>query len=106
MAEPDDDSKKRRRYPTVLVSIPGWPSQDPGRLMLYSVRPTPQKAARMAKRLRRQLPEFDWTVADLTAAQAREIKQAPFVINGALMAVPMQCRWTGRTWKVTPVAPS
>jgi hypothetical protein len=105
-AAEDDSARKRRKYPTVLVAIPGWPTQDPGRVMLYSVRPTPQKAARMIKRLRRQLPEFEWSTRDLTAAEAREIKQAPFVLDGSGLAVPMECRWTGRSWKVTPVAGS
>lgn len=96
------EAKKRRRYPLVLVAIPGWPTQDPGRLMLYQIRPTPQKAARMAKRLRKQMPEFIWTTADMTAAEAKALKYAPFVVEGGGMR-PVKARFTGRTWKLEEV---
>lgn len=102
MAEPAaEDAKKQKRWPTVLVAVPGWPLQDPGRRMLYSVRPSAQKAARMIKRLRKQMPEFEWSVEDLTNAEARLIKQAPFVLRGNGLATPVECRWTGRSWRVT-----
>lgn len=97
-----DGTKKRRRIPTVLVAIPGWPSQDPGRRMLYSQRPTPQKAARMLKRLKKQMPEFEWSVEQLTATEAREIKLAPFVVSGAF-AVPVEVKFGRTKWTVRQV---
>ena len=103
MADADKaEAKKRRRYPLVLVAIPGWPTQDPGRVMLYQIRPTPQKAARMAKRLRKQMPEFIWTTADMTAAEAKAIKYAPFVIDSGGLR-PVKAKFTGRTWKLEEV---
>lgn len=97
------EARRQKKWPTVLVAVPGWPLQDPGRRMLYSVRPSAQKAARMIKRLRKQMPEFEWSTEDLTNAEARLIKQAPFVLRGGGLATPVECRWTGRSWKVTPV---
>lgn len=95
--------RKNRKQPMVLVSIPGWPNQDPGRRMLYSVRPTPQKAARMVKRLKKQMPEYDWWVEQLSAREATAIKQAPFVVRGSGLAMPMEVKFTGRSWKVVTV---
>lgn len=94
--------RKNRKQPMVLVSIPGWPNQDPGRRMLYSVRPTPQKAARMVKRLKKQMPEYDWWVEQLSAREATAIKQAPFVVKGSL-AMAVEVKFTGRSWKVVTV---
>lgn len=93
------ETKKRRKYPTVLVAIPDWPPQDPGRKMIYSVRPTPQKAARMLKRLKKQLPQFLWSVEELTAPDARHLKLAPFVVRGST-AVPIEVTPTTRGWRV------
>lgn len=102
MSETTEEAKKRRKYPTVLVAIPGWPSQDPGRWMIYKVAVTPQKAARMVKRLNKQLPQFTWSVADLTAPDARQLKFAPFVVRGST-AVPMEVTPTIRGWRVRPL---
>lgn len=93
------DDKDRRKYPTVLVAIPGWPSQDPGRKMIYYVRPTPQKAARMLKRVKKQLPQFEWSVEHLTAPEARKLRLAPFVVRGSL-AVPVEVSPTTRGWRL------
>lgn len=103
-AEPNGQKevKNRRRQATVLVAVPGWPSQDPGRLMIWSVRPSPQKAARMIKRLRKQLPEYEWSSEMLTATEAREIKLAPFVLSGPF-AEPVQVKFGRTKWTVTPV---
>lgn len=104
MAEPvaPPKEKKPRRYPTVLVSIPGWPSQDPGRVMLYSQRPTEGMARKMRKRLERQMPEYVWTTESLTAAEARAIKHAPFRLSG-IFAVDVEVQFTTRSCKVVPV---
>lgn len=102
MSETAEEEKKRRKYPFVLVAIPGWPSQDPGRRMVYKVALTPQKAARMVKRLNKQLPQFAWSVEQLTAPDARHLKLAPFVVHGDL-AVPMEVVPTIRGWRVRPL---
>lgn len=97
------EARRRKKWPTVLVAIPGWPLQDPGRRMLYSVRPSAQKAARMIKRLRRQMPEYVWSVEDLTNAEAQDLKKAPFVVQSQWLSTPLECRWTGRSWRVTAI---
>jgi len=105
MADADKaEAKKRRRYPLVLVAIPGWPTQDPGRRMVYSIRPTPQKAARMAKRLRKQLPEFVWTTDNLLADEIRGIRNAPFVVKDGLFT-PVKVQLARTRWMITPVEP-
>jgi hypothetical protein len=73
------DQKKQRKRSTILVSIPGWPHQEPGRLMVWGWRPSPQKAAREIKRLKTHVgPELQWSVEPLTATQARAIRLKPF----------------------------
>lgn len=99
--EPEPEAKKKgRRYATVLVSVPGWPTQDPGRLMLYSTRSTPSKAARMIKRLRKQLPEFVWSQEMLSDTEARLVKLKPFKLTSDMLARPVTVVLTGRTPKV------
>lgn len=100
------EKKKARIYPTVLVAIPGWPPQDPGRRMIYWVRPNEAKANKMAKRLQRQMPEYEWSWSNLTAAQTREIERAPFVAGDGLMVDRVAVRWTGRVWKMEPTTES
>lgn len=104
--EPDGaaENRKRRKLATVLVSVPGWPSQDPGRLMIWTVRPSPQKAARMVKRLTRLMPEYSWSYEMLTTTEAREVKLRPFTVTDTFSG-PVLCRWTGRTWKLQRVKP-
>lgn len=96
-------AKKSRRYATVLVSVPGWPTQDPGRLMLYSTRSTPSKAARMIKRLRKQLPEFEWSQEMLSDTEARLVKLKPFTLSGGMLAQKYEVVLTGRTPKAVPI---
>lgn len=100
------EKKKARIYPTVMVAIPGWPAQDPGRRMIYWVRPSEAKANKMAKRLQRQMPEYVWSWENLTAAQTREIERAPFVVGADAFEAPVQVRWTGRSWKMEPTTRS
>lgn len=101
MAEPDDGApkeKKNRRYATVLVAVPGWPVQDPGRLMIWKVCSSPQKAARTVKRLTGLMPEYAWSHELLSNTEAREVKLKPFTLTEGL-ARPVEMRFTGRTWK-------
>jgi len=78
-AEETTAQRKERKRSTILVSIKGWPIQDPGRLMVWGWRPSPQKAAREVKRLRDRFPpEVDWTIEPLTATQARAVRLKPF----------------------------
>lgn len=91
-----EGERKPKKWPVVLVAIPGWPSQDPGRRMLYHVRPSMQKAAKMAKRLKRQLPEFEWSTDQMTIAEANAMKRAPFIVENALGR--FRCHWSGRAW--------
>lgn len=101
-ALPDGDKKKQRAYATVLVTIPDWPKQDPNRPMIYSVRSTPQKAARMIKRLKKQMPEYLWSWEKLTATEARAIKLKPFRVAGSL-AKEVEVKFTQRGYRVTEV---
>ena len=99
-----EPKRKPRKIPTLLVSIAGWPSLDPGRQMIYSQRPTVQKAERMAKRLRKRYPDMTWEVRLLTNTEMRKITFAPFVVAGPL-AIPVEMQWTGRSWSMTLLSP-
>lgn len=78
-AEETPGQRKERKRSTILVSIKNWPMQDPGRLMVWGWRPSPQKAAREVKRLRvRFSEEIEWTIEPLTATQARAVRLKPF----------------------------
>lgn len=71
--------RKERKRSTILVSIEGWPFQEPGRLMIWGWRPSPQKAAREVKRLKQRFaPNIHFTIEPLTATQARTIRLKPF----------------------------
>jgi len=91
--------KKRRAYATVLVVVPGWPAQDPDRPMIYTTRSTPSKAARQIKRLRRQMPEFNWSQEMLTDTETRLVKLKPFKLGGD-WACPAEVRPTTHGSKV------
>jgi len=92
------EEKKPRKIAYVLVSIPNWPPQDPGRKMIYSIRPSEKKAIRMAKRLNRQIPEYKWEPAVMTAREATQMKHAPIVVEVGDSRV--RVRWTGRVWRM------
>lgn len=78
-AEETPQQRKQRKRSTILVSIAGWPTQDPGRLMVWGWRPSPQKAAREVKKLRGRFPpEIVWSIEPLTATQARAVRLKPF----------------------------
>lgn len=67
----------RKRH-TVLVVIPGWPSQDPNRPMIWTWKPSAMKAAKEMKRMRAAMPHLIWDVEPMSATQARAIKLRPF----------------------------
>lgn len=95
-------AKKTRREAVILVSVPGWPRQDPGRLMIFGTRPTPMKAARQIKRLRRQMPEYEWSQEMLSKTEAREVKLKPFVLTDGF-AEPMHVSFGRTVWTVKTV---
>ena len=70
-------SEKRQRVrPVVLFYIPGWPTQDPGRRMLWRICWNGEPAAlREAKRMRRILgKDAEWEVTKMTPGQARKLR--------------------------------
>lgn len=99
---PPKEKKPPRKYPTVLVVIPGFPSQDPGRRMIYAIRPTEGMAAKMSKRLARKMPEYEWTVAMLTHAESLAIKRAPLRLSG-VFPVDVEVQFSAKSCKVVPV---
>ena len=64
---------------------------------------TSSKVDELYKRLKKQMPEFVWSVEDLTNAEAQDLKRAPFVVQSQWLSTPLECRWTGRSWRVTAV---
>lgn len=94
--------KKPRRYAVVLVSIPGFPSQDPGRRMVYTQRPTEGMAKKRATRLAARMPEYVWTWEMLTHAELLAIKRAPLRLSG-VFAVDVEVQFSAKSCKVVPV---
>lgn len=66
-----------RRTATVLVSVPGFPPQDPGRPMIFSTAVNQREACAELKRLMKNVPEASWSVERLTAQERRRIKTTP-----------------------------
>ena len=76
-AEPSPEpEKKQRSRPVVLFWVPGWPSQDPGRRMLWRIVWNGEPAAlRELKRMKKLLGrDAEWEVAKMTPTQARGLK--------------------------------
>lgn len=94
--------KKPRRYAVVLVSIPGWPSQDPGRRMIYTQRPSEGAARKRAGRLAMRMPEYEWTSEMLTHAEMLAIKRAPLRLSG-VFAVDVEVQFSAKSCKVVRV---
>lgn len=105
MAEPaaPTKEKKPRRYAVVLVAIPGWPSQDPGRRMVYTQRPSEGAARKRATRLAARMPEYEWTSAMLTHAELLAIKRAPLRLSG-VFATAMEVQFSAKGCKVVRAA--
>jgi hypothetical protein len=95
-AEPTGEKKAPRVYGHVLVSIPDFPPQDPGRWLIYRVYPDKLKAERKAKRLAKRCPEYQWRGEGMTHAQALEIKRKPI----ALADLGVEIQFTAKGFKV------
>ena len=74
-----DDEKKKRRWGVVVVQIDGFPAVDPGRKLIYHVRPTESRAKKMAARMALKMPEHRWSYEMLYAPEIRKMRRAPFV---------------------------
>lgn len=78
--------KKARKRPVILCWIDGWPSQDPGRRMVWRIvwegEPT---ALREVDRLRKRLGhEANFEVAKMTPQQARRLRIKGYSITEVL----------------------
>lgn len=78
LSDAEKKERKQRRRTMILVAVPDWPPQDPGRPMLWEARSTPMKAAREIKRLQERMPEYTWSKELLTYTEGRAIKLKPF----------------------------
>lgn len=67
---------------TLLVSVPNWPPQEPGRTMVFSTARNQREANAELKRLMMSVPGVDWSVARLTAAERRRIRDKPVPARG------------------------
>lgn len=95
MAAPEAEPKAKKppkKYGYLLVSLPGWPSQDPGRQMIYREYPEVVKAERKAKRFMKRYPDYVWEGKGLTKSEAHALKNKPFKIPGLGVVI----RPTGR----------
>lgn len=80
------ESKKQRKRPVILFWIPGWPSQDPNRRMLWRIvwngEPT---ALFLLKRLKKRFKnDAQWEVASMTPTQARALKSKTITLRDLL----------------------
>ena len=81
MADAEAKEKKAPKvYGVVLVSIPDFPPQDPGRWLVYRQYPEKLKAERKAKRLQKRYPEYQWRGEGLTHAGIKEVKRRPITL--------------------------
>lgn len=76
--------KKARAYPVVLFSIDGFPSQEPGRLMVWRIfwKGTELQAMRALKRLNRKMgKQATFSLQIMTALNARKVRMKPFSLR-------------------------
>lgn len=78
--------KKKRKRPVILCWIPDWPSQDPGRRMVWAIVwngiPT---AERELKRLQKRLGhEANFEIAMMTPQQARRLRIKGYSVSEVL----------------------
>jgi hypothetical protein len=66
-----------RRTATVLVSVPGFPPQDPGRTLIFDTVINQREADAELRRLMKNIPAACWSVERLTAWERRRIKNKP-----------------------------
>lgn len=92
--------KAPKVYGVLLVSVPDFPPQDPGRQLVYRIYPEAGKAERKAKRFNNRYPEYQWSGAGMTHAEINAIKRKPitleemgvrieFTANGGVRVVPL-----------------
>lgn len=74
----EQKEKRKQKRPYVLVVIPGFPPQEPGRRMVWDVMGSARWAAVEVKRLKKLMPEYEWLVENLTWEQAGRLKRKPF----------------------------
>lgn len=77
---PAKEKKPPKVYGVVLVSIPDFPPQDPGRWLVYRQYPDKLKAERKAKRLLKRFPEYAWSGEGMTSAQMTAVKRKPITL--------------------------
>lgn len=100
--ESPPEKKKARKYSVVLVSVPEFPPQDPGRWLVFRVYPTDgPKAARKAKRMKKLFPEYDWKGEALTHAEILAVKRKPIRVAG--LGATVEIQFTARGFKVVVV---
>lgn len=72
---------KGKKFGVVLVAAPGWPRQDPGRVMAYMKVDTSREAVELAQQMRQLYPRLKWTAARMRGsdliALTGAIKQKP-----------------------------
>lgn len=81
--EADQPVKKARRYPVLLFHIPGWPSQDPNRRMVWRIYFDGEpKALRDLKRLSRRLrKEAVFELQHMSTAEAKKIRTKGYLLR-------------------------
>lgn len=75
---------RRRAYPVVLFSIAGFPTQEPGRLMVWRIfwNGTELQAMRALKRLNKKLGKHaTFSLQIMTAVEARNVRMKPFSLR-------------------------
>lgn len=75
----EGEKKKARKWGVVIVQIDDFPPVDPGRKLVYHVRPTESRARKMTARMALKMPEHRWSHEMLLAVDIRKMKRAPFV---------------------------
>lgn len=93
--------KAPKVYGVLLVSVPDFPPQDPGRQLVYRIYPDRLKAERKAKRFNKRYPEYQWSGTGMTHAEINATKRKPitfeelgvrieFTANGGVRVVPLE----------------
>lgn len=82
MIDQQEKERRQRKRPFVLVVIPGFPPQEPGRRMVWDAYGSMRWANVEAKRLRKQMPEFEWVVDTMSYLEAQKLRKKPFDTRG------------------------
>lgn len=79
-AEEKKRQRKERKRPVILFWIPGWPSADPNRRMVWSIvwNGTPT-AERELKRLRKKFrKDAEWELASMSPSEVQKLREKGF----------------------------